>query len=223
MNISLNMGQKVILIVNNANCLLGCTRRTAASPVDGCWRPVCFSESKKLFKMMHCSKEKWVMMLVKCKKDSFATLHRPAKVPCCQSGGNTSVSAGRQNWAGMLAEASTQDVLLCVRHQSEHYTACWHGLNNSLPGWGSRGSHAGVQGASSNVSSASYRGHCSQHTGKAKVRVGLATQPVPFSVKMGVFWHCLLSFGLCLCFASTRRCFLWRAGILCHTMFPVLL
>lgn len=58
---------------------------------------------------------------------------------------------------------------------------------------------------------------------KAKVRAGLATQPVPFSVKMGGFWHCLLSFSLFLCFASARRCFLWRPGILGHTMFPVLL
>lgn len=75
------------------------------------------------------------MMLAKCKKDSLATLCRPAKVAGCQTTGNPSVSAGRLKWAGMLAEYGRQDVLLCVRHWSECYTACWHGLNNSLPGW----------------------------------------------------------------------------------------
>lgn len=73
------------------------------------------------------------MMLAKCKKDSFATLHRPTEVTGCQTGGKPSVSAGRPKWAGVLADGR-QDVLLCVRHWSEHYTACWHGLNNSLSG-----------------------------------------------------------------------------------------
>jgi len=96
------------------------------------------------------------MMLAKCKKGSVATLHGPAKVAACQTSGNPSVLAGRLKWewAGVLAEGSRQDVLLCVRHQSEHSTPCWHSLNNSLSGWGSRESLTGVQGAISIVHAA---------------------------------------------------------------------
>lgn len=155
----------------------------------GYWRLLCFCDSKQLFKMIHYSKDKWVMMLTKCKKDSFSALCGPAEVIGCQNGRNPSVSGGRPKWAGMLAEDSKQDVLLCVRHWSEHYTACWHCLNNSSSGWGSHESCARVQCASSTMPSASSWGCCFRHAVKAKVRVSLATQSVPFSVKMGGFWH----------------------------------
>ena len=67
----------------------------------------------------------------------------------------------------MLAE-SRQDVLLYVRHGNEQYTACWHGLNNSLPGWGSHMSCASVQGISHTVLFASSQGHHFPYAGEVK-------------------------------------------------------
>lgn len=144
------------------------------------------------------------MMLAKCKKDSLATLCRPAKVAGCHTTGNASVSAGRLKWAGTLAEYGRQDVLLCVRHWSERYTACWHSLNNSLPGWGCHDCCVRVQGASSTIASASSWGHCSQHAGKGKGQGGSCNTACSFLSKNGRFLalSAILQLVLMFCFSQ---------------------